>query len=283
MKPTLLLPALCLFVSQAFSQGKARYSSVRKGQFFLLWGWNRAAYTKSTISFKGDDYDFKLNKVKAHDRPSPISFHNYLQLNRLTFPQTNFRIGYFIRNNLAVSVGFDHMKYVVDQDQTVKMDGVIRQTGPFKGTYHGDKAITKDFLTYEHTDGLNYINAEMEKYVNLYRSASQQCIINAILGGGAGILLPRTDVKLLGYERNDRYHLSGVGVTVKAGMQVVFFKHLAIRVENKFGYINMPDVLLHKRGIPGRAKQAFFFSELDGMIGGTFSLHHKKRSVNRIK
>jgi len=36
---------------------------------------------------------------------------------------------------------------------------------------------------------------------------------------------------------------------------------------------------LHKKGINGTAKQAFFFTALDGMIGGTFSLNGKKKEI----
>jgi hypothetical protein len=278
MNRTLFVIVLCLFVNQVFSQKLAAYSNLKKGQLYVMWGWNRAAYTKSNISFKGSDYDFKLYKVKAHDRPTGnVSYHNYLQLDRLTIPQTNFRIGYFVKKNLALSFGFDHMKYVMDQYQTVEMKGVITQEGPYKGTYNGPKMITPDFLKYEHTDGLNYINVEAEKYINLYHASSNKCIVDVVVGAGAGVLMPRTDVTLLNYERNDEFHIAGFGLSSKAGIQGTFFKHLVVKIENKYGYINMPDVNLHKKGIPGQAKQAFFFTALDGMIGGTFSLNHKKK------
>lgn len=281
MRRTLLIViVLCLFVNQAFSQDAAHYDPFKKGRFYVMWGWNRAAYTKSNISFRGNEYDFMLKKVKAHDKPTRVSYHNYLQVNRLTIPQTNFRLGYFISKDLAVSVGFDHMKYVMDQDQTVNMTGMIALEGPFKGNYNGDKTLTKDFLTFEHTDGLNYLNVEVEKNINLYQAGGNNCVVKAFFGGGVGILMPRTDVKLLNYERNDAFHVAGFGVSLKGGVQAVFFKHLVIKIENKYGYINMPDILLHKKGIPGKAKQAFFFTALDGMIGGSFSLNHKK-SIKR--
>jgi hypothetical protein len=260
-----------------FSQKAVNYSSTEKGRFFISWGWNRAAYTKSNISFKGADYDFELRKVVAHDKPSKVSFRNYLQLDRMTIPQTNFRIGYFVRKNLAVSVGFDHMKYVMDNNQTVFMKGVITQHGQFEGIYNGEKQITESFLTYEHTDGLNYINAEVEKYVNLYHSPNNKYFVDVLLGAGAGVLMPRTDITLMNYARSDEFHVSGFGLSVKAGIQVTLFKHLLIKFENKNGYINMSDINLHKKGIPGLGKQAFFFTALDGMIGYSFSFNGKNK------
>jgi hypothetical protein len=260
-----------------FSQKGVSYSGTAKGRFFVSWGWNRAAYTKSNISFKGSDYDFQLRKVVAHDKPSKVSFRNYLQIDRLTIPQTNFKMGYFVRDNLSVSIGFDHMKYVMDNNQAVFMKGVITRQGSFEGTYNGEKKITEDFLTYEHSDGLNYINVEAEKYFNLYHSLNNNFIVDASLGGGAGVLMPRTDIILMNYERSDAFHVSGFGLNIKAGIQATVFKHLVIKFENKNGYINMPDINLHKKGTAGRGKQSFFFTAFDGMIGYSFSLNDKSK------
>jgi hypothetical protein len=276
MKKVGIIFILIFFVKMGFSQKGVNYSNTKKGQVYIMWGWNRAAYTRSNISFKGDDYDFKLQKVVAHDRPTAFKFDDYLKIDRLTIPQTNFKLGYFIRKNLAITIGFDHMKYVMDKDQTVSMTGVIGRDGAYKGSYDGDKKLTDDFLTFEHTDGLNYINVEVEKYRNLYHASSNKFMVDVLIGGGAGVLMPRTDIKLLNYDRSDQFHISGFGLSLKAGIQATVFKHLVIKLENKNGYINMPDLILHKKGISGRGKQAFFFTALDGMIGYIFSFHNKK-------
>ncbi len=281
MKRIVIILVLSFFVKDAFSQSGVNYSSTKKGQVYILWGWNRAAYTKSNIGFKGQDYDFKLYKVSAHDRPTSFNVEDYMRIDRFTTPQTNFRLGYFVRKNLAVSFGFDHLKYVMDNDQTVMMKGNIQRDGAFKGNYNGEKKLTEDFLTFEHTDGLNYVNLEVEKYVNLYHAASNNCNIDALVGGGGGILLPRTNVHLLNYEISDQYHVSGFGLSLKAGIQATLFKHLTIKFENKYGYINMPNIVLHKKGTSGLGKQAFFFTAVDGMIGYSFSLSGKKSNKKK--
>ncbi len=278
MKNSIIITIFFLAGKIAFAQQKTFYNDHKKGQFFILWGWNRAYYTRSTISFKGDDYQFKLYNVRAQDRPSlPITFHDYLQFNRLTIPQTNFRAGYFIKNNLAFTLGEDHMKYVMEKNQTVIMKGFINRDGPYKGTYDGDKGLTPDFLKFEHTNGLNYINAEAEKYFLWYHSKNNICIISGMLGTGAGVLFPRTDVTFLNYERNDRFHVSGFGLSAKAGVQLTLFKYFVIKIEDKYGYINMPDIVLHKKGIPGRSKQAFVFTQMNVMVGGTFPLNKTRK------
>lgn len=270
---------LLLFVSTSFAQSSSRYNDKKKGQFSISWGWNRDAFTKSTISFKGADYDFTLFKLSAHDRPTKFSYYNYLKLSRLTIPQTNLRISYFIKDNLAVSFGDDHMKYVMNNNQTVRMKGSINRAGNYKGMYDGVKTITEDFLTFEHTDGLNYLNFELEKYFTWYHSKSSRLIISGLVGGGMGVLFPKSNVRLLDYERSDRFHVSGFGISAKAGVQATFLKHIIIKFENKYGYINMPDIVLHNKGIEGRGKQSFIFAELYGTVGATFSLRSKKNKI----
>lgn len=277
-----MIPVLLISIT-SFGQGRYSYSDTKKGQLTVSFGWNRAFYTKSNIDFKGADYDFKLFQVKAHDRPSlPVNYNNYLRFSRVTAPQTNIRISYFIKEGLAVSLGDDHMKYVMDKDQSVMINGVINKEGPYKGTYDKSITLSQDFLTFEHTNGLNYLNVELEKYFTWYHSNSNQCIVSGMIGGGAGILVPKTDVKLLNYERNDRYHVSGFGLAAKAAVQATFFKHLVVKAENKLGYISMPDIAIHKKGIIGKAKQDFFFAELYVTLGATFSLAGaRKRRSNK--
>lgn len=266
-----------LFVSFAsFGQSRFSYNDKKKGQVIISWGWNRAAYTKSNISFKGDDYDFKLYKVKSHDVRTPLNELPKHMIKDVTIPQTDMRISYFIKDNLALSFGDDHMKYVMTQNQTVHMKGTITRDGPYKGTYDRDMKMTEDFLTFEHTDGLNYLNVELEKYFPLVHSKSNMFIVAAMIGGGGGVLFPKTNVKLLDYARNDRFHVSGFGLSTKMGVQATFFKHIIIKAEDKYGYINMPDIILHKTGIPGRAKQQFFFTEFYVSGGATFALTHTK-------
>lgn len=98
----------------------------------------------------------------------------------------------------------------MDIDQTVYMKGRIDRAGLYKGEYDGQKKLTEDFLTFEHTDGLNYINFELEKYKQLYRSSTGNIEVNALFGAGGGILMPRTNVHLLNYEISDQFHVSGL-------------------------------------------------------------------------
>ena len=268
MKIVSLILLFCVLTLTGFTQTKPKK---RAGSMFFTWGWNGASYTRSTIQMKGADYNLTLKKVRAFDKHTEISYYNYLKIDRITIPQTNTRLGYFIKNNVAVILGIDHMKYVIRQNQTVNINGVITKNGDFKGNYNGPTVLTDNFLTFEHTDGLNYVHAGLEKYYTIKTKLKTNKVkLEYILGADVGVLVPKTNVKFLDYERTDRYHVSGAGAALKFALQGTFFKHLFFRMEGKVGYINMPDIILHKTGIPGRAKQNFGFIQGNGQFGYLF-------------
>jgi len=260
----LILAAIPLGI---FSQTEPAY---KKGKFFAFWGWNRAHYTNSTIHFKGDDYNFTLHRAKAHDKLSSISYHNYLQPNRITIPQTNFRVGYFFKDNMAISIGVDHMKYVMDQNQTVNITGHVRPGFEDHVNADGSVKLTDDFLKFEHTDGLNYINAEFEYYHNFYKRGILK--INGLVGGGAGFLLPKTNATLMGNERHDDFHLAGFGINGKVGADVLLWDLFFLRCEGKEGYINMPSIRTTSSS-SDKASQHFWFAEIAFLFG--FAWHFK--------
>lgn len=237
-----------------------------KGTFYTFWGWNRNHYTNSTIHFKGEDYDFKLYQTKAHDKVSTFGYRNYFQLDRITIPQTNFRIGYFFKDNMAISLGIDHMKYVMDQDQTVRISGKVRESMTDR-INDGQIKLTEDFLMFEHTDGLNYVNAEFEYFYKFYEYKFIK--INALVGGGLGFLLPKTNSTLMGEERHDAFHLAGYGINAKIGIDLLFWNHFFIRSEGKEGYINMPSIRTTKSS-KDKASQHFWFASVNILFGAAY-------------
>jgi len=246
----------------------------KKGEFYFYWGWNRAWYTTSDIQFTGSGYDFTLKNVIAYDRPSPFDAETYFNPALLTIPQYNLRFGYYFKNNLSISIGTDHMKYVMRNGQHVKIDGFIENSSSaHNGIYENeDITLSKDFLIYEHTDGLNYGNTELRHHDKLYYSS--QLEINAVEGFGVGILYPRSNVTLLDFERNDQFHLAGYGFDLVAALNITFLKHFFIQPELKGGFINMPDVKTTKNS-SDKAKQHFYFTQFNVVFGVSMPLKLK--------
>ena len=274
-----------------------RYTAHNKGKFFISWGGNRDSYTKSDVNFRGKDYNFTVNDMKAHDKPK--GYHiDYVNPANMTIPQTNFRMGYFFSDHYSVAIGWDHMKYVMTQNQIANVTGNINLSADQAGSYYngdynntpvdmsqhgaqeggiagGTQGNPPAFLMYEHTDGLNYINTEVSRHDDISKwfgiNNTDKVQINLTEGLGAGLLYPKTNTTLLGKERHDDFHVSGYGLSAKAGINFTFFKYFYLQGELKGGYINMQDIKT-TRSNDDSASQDFFFFQRIIAVGGIFRI-----------
>jgi hypothetical protein len=280
MKTKFIITCLVVFTTFMNAQevSSEKYTAHNKGKFYIFWGGNRDFYTNSDITFTGKDYKFTLENVEAHDKPK--GYHvDYVNPARMTIPQTNFRMGYFINDHYNISLGLDHMKYVMTQNQVVTYTGDYQNEGTnFYGETlpNGQVLLTEDFLTFEHTDGLNYINSEFCRVDDISKlfgiRNTDKFQINLTEGLGAGLLYPKTNAKLMQQERHDDFHVAGYGISAKAGLNFTFYKYFFIQTEIKGGYINMNSIQTTYRETEDKASQDFNFSETVIAIGGIFRL-----------
>ncbi len=286
MKHPFLMAVLtfCAFSQYTFAQELAttpeKYTAHNKGKFFIYWGGNRETYSKSDITFKGDDYNFTVDNVKAHDKPK--GYHiDYLNPARMTIPQTNLRIGYFITDHYNVSIGVDHMKYVMTQDQTANVTGQIDLPLADAGSIHNGfydntpTVMSKDFLMFEHTDGLNYIHAQINRVDDISKlftiGNTDIFQVNLTEGIGGGFLYPKTNATLLSKQRHDDFHVSGYGVSAQVGLNLTFFKHFFIQGELKGGYIDMQDIKTTSSNADSASQHFGFFQRMI-TVGGIFRI-----------
>lgn len=281
MKHPFLMVVLtfCVFSQYTFSQetveNPEKYTAHNKGKFYVYWGGNRENFSKSDIRFKGADYDFTLYDVEAHDKPK--GWHlDYINPARMTIPQTNLRIGYFINDHYNISIGVDHMKYVMYNDRRVQYSGAYPNAGSYGENPVGNElTLTEDFLLFEHTDGLNYVNTEIARVDDisglLGLPNTDMFQINTVGGLGVGLLYPKTNTTLLGKDRHDDFHISGYGLSAKAGLNFTFLKHFFIQTELKGGYINMNDIKTTKSSADS-ASQEFWFLQRIITVGGIFRI-----------
>lgn len=246
----------------------------RKGSFTFYWGYNRSYFSKSDIHFTGPNYDFTVYDVVSHDRPSKFAFKTYLHPTHLWIPQYNFRFGYFITDRFHISFGTDHMKYVMDHDQSVKISGVIsaEASAKYAGAYLNEEIkLTRDFLTFEHTDGLNLTTVEADYLLPLASLWRKRININ-LNGGVGGIwMVTRTDVRVFGDGFNNDFHIAGFSMSAKAGPRIDLFKHFFVTAELKAGYVTLPWVLI-KNSAPMHADHNFTFIQYYVAAGGYFRL-----------
>jgi hypothetical protein len=260
-----------------FSKESKRNFS-HKGEWFIHHGWNFSWYDTSNLNFKGPGYDFTLKNITAKDRPSKLST-DYINPLEITTPQFNFRFGYFIKDNYSISLGWDHMKYVMDIPQTVNVDGYINatisnpaiSTGTYVGTYHNTPLTVKsDMLLFEHTDGFNYINTELERYDDIWVAKSQTNMLTMETGIGVGVMIPRTDAHLFGVGENNFWNIAGYGISAKAGLKFNFTKKFYIQNTTKVGFADLSHIHTTGRNDLDRARQTIRYLENFTVLGFQF-------------
>ncbi|WP_208725746.1 hypothetical protein [Leptospira noumeaensis] len=258
----------------------------KKGRWNLQWGYNRSSYTQSDINFRGPGYNYTLKDVNAKDKPESFKPEVYLNPSKFEIPQYNLKISYFFTDRFFLAFGQDHMKYVVTPGQPVKYSGYIDPGVIAKNQlalspeaaafiylfpghvqemagYHGGEqtiALTPDILKYEHTDGLNYLFLDFGWITPLYTSSDGLSGISLVSTIGAGPVVCRSDVRVLGKGQNNNFHLSGYGVSGYVATRYEFSRTYFIELGGKGGYIDLTDVLTS--GGSNRASQNFGFLEL---------------------
>ncbi|MBI1836377.1 MAG: hypothetical protein HYR91_03830 [Flavobacteriia bacterium] len=265
----------CLTISfLSFSQENVSTAITKKGSFFFYWGWNHSAYSNSDIHFTGHNYDFTLYDVEAKDRQSAFDPKIYFNPATITIPQYNLRIGYYFHEKYSISLGADHMKYVMRDYQMATISGHIENSGTgYDGVYDKQAFMIKpDFLKFEHTDGLNYLNSEVRRHDKIY--TYKKFKLNLSEGLGAGFLYPRTNTTLMHNARYDQFHVAGFGLGAVAALNIEIYDRFYIQTELKVGYINMPSIRTTMY-IADKAKQAFTFIQSNVVFG--MNLNYKKK------
>lgn len=251
----------------------------RKGSFYAFWGYNRSDYPRSDIRFEGPGYDFTLQQVVAADAPTPFDgFQTYFNPSLFSIPQFNLHAGYFIKDNLSISIGWDHMKYVMVPDQVSHISGTISPrvsnpsiATPYAGTYANTPftIASKDFLQYEHTDGFNFASVDLEHYTSIWKPALGKIELEWMQGFGVGLVVPRSDVRIFTLGKNNFWNVAGAGAALKTGLRLNLTKLLFFETAVKGGYTHLWDV--RTTGQPSdKASQTIWFGELYGALGFSF-------------
>ncbi len=266
-----------LFAQSDWLTSKALKSPDRKHQLWIMWGYNRAGFSNSDIQFTGPGYDFTLLDVVAKDRQSPFDANVYFNPRWWTVPQYNIRAGYFLSERFCLSFGHDHMKYVMVNDQVSTISGSIDSSASsnYAGTYDNNSiTLSREFLRFEHTNGLNYVSVEGDFYGNLWKSSNNKRQLDYFIGGGIGALYPRSDVDLFDVEGVNVFHVAGWGTALETGIRFDFIPQVYLLLCLKAGYINMPNVLTVTDG--HKAQQSFWFLQRFASIGFNTSVFQKK-------
>lgn len=266
-----MLTVFTLFVSSLSVVGQGFTPKTTKGSFYFYWGYNRAAFTKSNLRCVGDGYDFTMKNLKASDNPERFDAKVYFNPKKITIPQFNVRFGIFIKDNWSLSLGYDHMKYVMDNNQLINLSGHIDEgiSDQWSGDYDGESMRTNNkFIHYENSDGLNYMRIELSRYHQLASFGKNSWLrVNSQLGISSGFILSFNDFNFGNQYDRRTVSISGYGVSLSGGFRLDFFNRFFIQTNVVGGMIHQTRVKTRPSDDNSYAKQIFGFVASETVLG----------------
>jgi hypothetical protein len=228
-----------------------------KNKLYFAFGSHRIFYTHSDIHLKraGPPYfDFTLHNVIGKDEGG-LKFE--------TAPQFSYTVGYyFAKKKFGIEYQYDHIKYFVKQDQRVRLTGVIENEH-----YDQDTTINPSFVQLEHSDGGNYAMLNFVKWIAL-KPGKYKNPPEFICKIGFGLVNPKTNSSILGYWRDDKYHISGFVTGIETGLRIHFGKYIFATGTFKGAYANYSDFLI----AGGKGSQKWFSAQFNYLVGTQFPL-----------
>lgn len=266
MRTLIGLFSIMLFSSVAEAQ---LFKSLSISGVYAQWGYNREWYSKSNIHLKGADYDFTIHHATAVDKPD---FQAIWKVpHHVTIPQTNFRIGVYLTQDQrhAIEINFDHTKYIMEDNKTRRISGHI----------HGravdmDTLITPNFVHFEHSDGANFLQINYVGQRELYTYKNRK-LFSWVHKLGAGIVIPKSNVTIMGKQLDNRFHISGYVMSAETGIRYYVFRNFFLEFTGKAGFANYTNALTVESG---KANHKFTYVEVIGLIGYDLHFRRKPRS-----
>lgn len=269
-----------LFKNNAtIAQSENRYSA--KNQFYFYWGYNRSAYTKSDLTCVGNGYNFTMNDLQASDNPERFNPKVYFNPKKITIPQFNVRMGYFFNDHWGISIGYDHMKYVMNNNQRIGLTGHIDEElgAVWSGDYQNEEQLTSnEFIHYENSDGLNYMRAGLMRSDLLFKYGKNDWFqIESQLGVSAGFILSFNDFNFAGQFDHRTVSISGFGVSVHPGIRLLFVKHIFLQGNIAAGFIDQLKVQTRPNDKNSYAYQKFGYISPELVFGYKWRIKNRKK------
>lgn len=221
------------------------------GSLYFSWGYNRDWYTRSDIRFKNtttDNYDFTFLRAHASDKPD---FKDFWRFNSWTIPQYDMTLGYLFhdKHNLGIEVSWNHLKYVVDDNQLMHVRGNIR------GHYiDKDTLVDPDFVHLQHTNGNNYLMVNLVKQKVLWDRRYLK--VSAVGKVGVGPMISYTISTVLGNHQEGPFHYHGMVVGSSVGLKADILRYFFLQTDIQGAWANYTNTYLGDDRV-GRATHNF--------------------------
>jgi hypothetical protein len=215
--------------SPAPSSGSAGTTSSGR-EYFFSWGYNGDRYTKSDMHFRQPSLgnDFTLVGVEVHDSKAWTDLFDHA----ITVPQYNVRFGMFFNERWGVEVAFDHIKWIVTQDQQVRMTGTLDGAAVDKQVI-----LTPEVLRYQLNNGANPIFFNAIRRFRLAREPGRTGHVAFLAKAGAGFAVPHTANAVFDQPNEEGFQpFKGWNMDVVAAVRIHLYKPIYFEAEEKLLY-----------------------------------------------
>jgi hypothetical protein len=224
---------LFLILAQAAAppQSGATTASTPRREYFVSWGYNGDSYAKSNLHIKQSSLsnDFTLVDVEARDSKAWTDLFSH----SLFVPQYNLRFGMFFNDRWGLEVALDHMKWIVRQDQAVRMTGTLRG-----GSVDSQVTLTPDVIRYQLNNGANPIFFNVVRRVRLAGEPGRTGYISFLPKAGGGFAVPHTENTLFGQANEKGFQpFHGWNVDAAAALRLHVYKPIYVEFEEKALYV----------------------------------------------
>jgi hypothetical protein len=199
-------------------------------EFFVSWGYNGDTYSTSDMHFSQMPLgnEFTLFAVQARDSKGWTDITNH----SLFVPQYNIRFGVFLNDAWGIELALDHFKWIVRQDQTVRIAGTVNNA-PVDTTI----TLTPDVLKYQLNNGANPVFFNIIRRVRLAGQPGRTGYVAFLAKAGGGFAWPHTENTVFGQPNSPGFQpFHGWNLDAVAAARVHLFKFVYFEVEEKFVY-----------------------------------------------
>jgi len=253
---------LFLILAQATAPPPAQSgaSAPTHREYFVSWGYNGDTYSKSDIHIRQPSLgnDFILAQVQARDSKAWTELFSH----SLFVPQYNLRFGMFFNERWGLEVALDHMKWIVRQDQQVRMIGQLNGASTDQRI-----TLTPDVLKYQLNNGANPIFFNLVRRVRLRGESGRTGSVFFLAKGGGGFAVPHTENVLFGQPNEKGFQaFHGWDLDAAAAIRVHMLKRLYFEFEEKALYARYFGVKVDR----GTADHSLKASEFNFNFGVSF-------------
>lgn len=263
MKVVLFIFLSILICVPAFGQRKKKVNTAGQGTFFMYFGYNRSAYSSSTIDFVSPNYNFSMANVAGTDNPNDGSISKYLSSDGFETLQFNVHMGYYIKPKWAITFGVDRLNYFMTNNQTVSLSGAFSpgNHSEWNGVYENQETqIDRYNIFYRQEAGINYLRTGILHTQELVQSKKGEFVLSLNTGIGVGVLLSNSIFTYDGLTNTTTSGTSGFGLSGHAGLRADFFQRLFLQTTFSGGMLKQGNIQLDQSGTVKASHTLGYFS-----------------------